>query len=258
MHPPLDVLIVAPHPDDETIGCAGVTLQAAARHERVGIVVITQGDAHVKLTAAAAGKPEDKLTPDDFVQAGMLRQRHTLRVAASLGVPEEDVIFLGYADSGLGKMYRSSNGHPFEQAFTLRRETYPGARPDYHSSAHGQPAPYTRTSLIDDLVEILRARRPRTIFVTHKSDHHPDHQAAFWFVRDALRDANSSGRLFAFLVHGAPLSHTPDLRIELSPAQFKAKRAALLMHQQGVSPVHDYLATEFAKSEEIFWQFSYP
>src|SRR5688572_25958590 len=34
----LDVLIVAPHPDDETIGCAGVTLQALARGERVGIV----------------------------------------------------------------------------------------------------------------------------------------------------------------------------------------------------------------------------
>jgi hypothetical protein len=37
--PPLNVLVVAPHPNDETIGCAGVTLQAVARRERVGIVV---------------------------------------------------------------------------------------------------------------------------------------------------------------------------------------------------------------------------
>jgi LmbE family N-acetylglucosaminyl deacetylase len=92
--PLLDVLVVAPHPDDETIGCAGVTLQAVARRERVGIVVLTQGDGHARLAAVVAKKPVEQLGPDDFVRAGILRQGHTLRAAASLGVAEKIRLFL--------------------------------------------------------------------------------------------------------------------------------------------------------------------
>ena len=253
--PPLNVLIVAPHPDDETIGCAGVMLDALSRHERVGIVVLTQGDAHVKLTAVVAKKPAAQLLPYDFVRAGILRQGHTLRAAASLGVPDTDIVFLGYPDGGVGKMYRDPTDTPYRQPLTAKQETYAGARRDYHSAEQGQPAPYTRAHLLADLAAIIRARRPRAVYVTHETDGHPDHQAAFWFVRDALRAADSPARLFAFVVHGAPLSRTPDLRLRLTTAQQEKKRAALLMHQAGVSPVHDYLASEFAKPEELFWEF---
>lgn len=255
---PFDVLIVAPHPDDETIGCAGVTLQAIARGERVGIVVVTQGDAHVRLTAVAAGKPEKELTPADFIQAGVLRQGHTLRAAAALGVPEDAVIFLGYPDSGLGPMYRARGLEPFRQAHTLKSETHAGVRPDYHTARHGRPAPYTRANVIADLAEIVRARRPRAVYVTHESDRHADHQAAFWFVRDALRAGEFSGRFLAFIVHGEPPGRAPDLRVQLTPAELATKRAALLLHQRGVSPVHDYLAPQFARSEEHFWQYPVP
>lgn len=252
--PPLDVLIVAPHPDDETIGCAGVMMDALSRRERVGIVVVTQGDAHVKLTAVVAKKPAEQLVPGDFVRAGTLRQGHTLRAAASLGVPETEVIFLGYPDGGIGKMYRDQTNTPYQQPLTAKHETYAGARRDYHSTLHGRPAPYTHSNLLADLEAILRARRPRAVYVTHETDHHPDHQAAFWFVRDALRAAHPSARLFAFVVHGEPLTRTPDLRLRLTAAQQETKRAALLMHQAGVSPVHDYLASQFAKPEELFWE----
>jgi LmbE family N-acetylglucosaminyl deacetylase len=252
---PLDVLIVAPHPDDETIGGAGVTLQAVARGERVGIVVLTQGDGHVRLTAVVAQKPADRLGPDDFVRAGVLRQGHTLRAAASVGVREANVIFLGYPDGGLGQMYRDAGGTPYRQPLTGKEATYAGARRDYHSTQHGQPAPYTSASVLADLEAIIRERRPRAIYVTHESDTHPDHAAAFWFVRDALQAAHSSARLFAFVVHGGPLRRPPDLRVALTPRQLEAKRQALLMHQAGVSPVHDTLAKEFATPVEIFWEF---
>lgn len=252
---PLDVLIVAPHPDDETIGCAGVTLQAIARGERVGIVVLTQGDAHVKLTAVVAQKPAEHLGPDDFIRAGVLRQGHTLRAAASLGVAEADVVFLGYPDGGLGKMYRDAGETPYRQPLTSKQATYAGARRDYHSARLGRPAPYTRASVLADLETLLRERQPRAVYVTHESDKHQDHTAAFWFVRDALQAAQPSARLFAFVVHGAPLQRPADLRVALTPRQIEAKRQALLMHQAGVSPVHDYLARQFANPEEVFWEF---
>ena len=91
--------------------------------------------------------------------------------------------------------------------------------------------------------------------MTHESDTHGDHAAAFRFVREAVQAAQPSARLFAFVVHGAPLPRPPDVRVALTPRQIEAKRQALLMHQAGVSPVHDYLAEKFTKPEEIFWEF---
>jgi hypothetical protein len=56
-------------------------------------------------------------------------------------------------------------------------------------------------------------------------------------------------------VHREPFARTPDLRLRLTAAQQETKRAALLMHQAGVSPVHDTLASQFAKPDELFWEF---
>jgi LmbE family N-acetylglucosaminyl deacetylase len=152
-------------------------------------------------------------------------------------------------------MYRESGDKPFQQPLTKKQATYAGARPDYHSVHQGKRAPYTRASVLADLEAIIRLRRPRSVYVTHENDGHPDHQAAFWIVRDALRAANSPARLFAFIVHGEPLPRTPDLRVALSTEEVRAKRAALRMHQEGVSPVHDYLESRFGNAEEIFWEF---
>jgi len=53
-----------------------------------------------------------------------LRQRHTLRGTARLGVPAENVIFLGYPDGGLDKIYRQEGTAPFRQRFTEKSTTY--------------------------------------------------------------------------------------------------------------------------------------
>ena len=63
---PLDMLVFAPHPDDEVIGCAGVMMQAIAAKKRVGVVVFTNGDGFPKGTSAITGKPQDVLTSKDF------------------------------------------------------------------------------------------------------------------------------------------------------------------------------------------------
>ena len=55
--------------------------------------------------------------------------------------------------------------------------------------------------------------------MTHESDTHADHAAAFRFVRDAVQAAQPSARLFAFMVHGAPPLRPPDVRVALTPGQ---------------------------------------
>src|SRR5690349_7823006 len=83
---PVDILVIAPHSDDEAIGCTGVMLRAIAQGERVGVVVVTAGDGGPKIAAAMAKKPVDALVPQDFVDTAALRQRHTLEAMPTLGV----------------------------------------------------------------------------------------------------------------------------------------------------------------------------
>src|SRR3954464_14783820 len=76
--PAVDILIFAPHSDDEALGCAGVMLQALEKKQRVAVVVITAGDAHVGAAAAVAGSKQEKLGPEDFLKLASLRQQHSL------------------------------------------------------------------------------------------------------------------------------------------------------------------------------------
>ena len=251
---PLDVLVIAPHPDDEVIGCAGVMLQALEQKRRVGVVVITSGDGYPALAAVVARKEIGQLVPIDFLQAGALRQRHSAGAMARIGVPQDELIFLGYPDSGLEKIYSMAGSTAFQQPFTQKNATYGVTVPDYHSTVHGRPAPYLKASVVGDLAEIIRDRQPKEIYVTHEADTHGDHRAAFWLVRDAIRAANYQGDFFTYVVHGAPPPQPANRRVTLTRTQVDTKRAALQDHQAGTSPIHDMLAAEYTKPEELFWK----
>lgn len=250
-----DVLVVAPHPDDEAIGCAGVIMRALAEKKRVAVVVLTNGDGHVELTAAVAKKDKEQLTPEDFMKAGALRQGHSVKAMKRLGVPRDDLFFLGYPDGGLEKMWLLDGSSVFRQKLTHKDETYGLVERDYHSLTHGSPAPYLKASAVADLAAIIRARKPDEIYVSHESDKHKDHSTAFGLAREAARMAEFQGHLFAFVVHGVPLSRDADLRLELTPQEYETKKAALIDHTKGTSPVHDGLVQEYLKPQEQFWQF---
>lgn len=253
-----DVLVIAPHPDDEVIGCAGVIKCALEAKKRVTVVILTNGDGHVALTAAVAKKERGQLTPEDFMKAGALRQSHSVNAMRRLGVPREDLIFLGYPDGGLEKMWRMDGGKAFRQMLTQKRETYGVTERDYHALTHGNPAPYMKTSVLADLAGIIRSRKPREVYVTHESDTHGDHRAAFWYAREALQMTKFEGCLLSFVVHGSPLPREPDLRLKLTPPAYEMKMAALIDHTKGTSPVHDRLVDEYLKPEEHFWQIPIP
>jgi LmbE family N-acetylglucosaminyl deacetylase len=65
------IVVFAPHPDDEVIGCAGIMMQALARGARV---VITSGDGFDAAAAASPHAPVDHLGPDDFFALSRSRQ----------------------------------------------------------------------------------------------------------------------------------------------------------------------------------------
>ncbi len=58
------IVVFAPHPDDEVIGCAGIIMQALARGAHVKVVDITSGDGFDAAAAGVTHKKMDEVGPD--------------------------------------------------------------------------------------------------------------------------------------------------------------------------------------------------
>jgi len=125
------ILVIAPHPDDELITSAGVILNAVKRGEAVRVVYLTNGDYY-------------------SLSDGLLRQGESVTGQAHLGMIENNLIFLGYPDGYLqtiydsytnpGDIYTSPNG----QSVTYGNRGLGGA--DYHYYRFGSHANYNRVN----------------------------------------------------------------------------------------------------------------
>jgi LmbE family N-acetylglucosaminyl deacetylase len=276
------IVVFAPHPDDEVIGCAGIIMQALARGARVKVVDITSGDGFDAAAAGLTDKKIDQLGPNDFFALSRLRQTQSRNALEVLGGKADDLILLGYSDGDLGNLYGSKNDKVIRQQFTKKNETYALIQKDYHTSMHGRPAPYQRSSLLDDLIELLRTLQPTEVYVTDETDGHVDHRAAFWFVRDAAQQVGYKGAFYTYLVHGLPawpfpagvtpnrqfesrkvdgevaprgLPWPPPKRVALTPEQAERKLRSIQAHDIYVvgMPDHQKEMESFVKSEEVFW-----
>lgn len=283
----VDLLVFAPHPDDETLGCAGILHQTLKRGARVKVVLFTHGDGFPALASLVARKPVAGLAERDFIDLARFRQLQTRKAIEALGGTADDLVFLGYPDSGLEQVYRTRGPEPFRQRFTGKSETYGALHPDYHGAAHGRPAPYTHASVLADVSELIERLRPRRICVTHEADRHADHRAAFLFVRDAAEKTGFRGELDAYLIHGGPewpwparpspelpfeahevrgaripqgVLWPPSRRVPLRATEAEAKQAAIRAHASHLDGATEaalrdektYLES-FVKSEEVFW-----
>ena len=159
-------------------------------------------------------------------------------------------MFLGFPDSGLATIYRSEDDQVYRQQFTGKDETFGITAKDYHSTTHGKPAQYTRRTFLGTLEGIIKTTGPKEIYVTNELDTHSDHKAAFWFVRDAARQAGFNGKLLTYIVHGKKIPQLPLRRVHLTAVQVQQKKAAIRPHQ--IPIVHDHLDSH-AKEEERFW-----
>ncbi|QDT38200.1 PIG-L deacetylase family protein [Stratiformator vulcanicus] len=251
----LDILVIAPHPDDEVIGCGGVIIKADEAGRRVGIVVVTSGDGYPNWTAKIFEKDRENLKPADFKKVGTMRRQAAVDAATNLGVLKEDVMLLGYPDSKLAEVYQAADAEPVRQPYTEQSETYGKVIPDYHSATHGTPAPYVKSSVIGDLAEIIKTRKPREIYVTNTADTHKDHSTTGQFSMDAAKAANYGGPIYTYIVHGEVEPNLPQHRVALSPKQVARKRAAIIRYDSQLPNVTDHLDIYAARAteEEVFW-----
>jgi len=107
------ILILAPHPDDESIACAGVIQKALGAGAQVRIVYLTNGD-HNEL-AFIIYERRITLRQGEFVYLGKVRQKESLKAMKFLGLSEKDLVFLGYPDYGTFEIFCKywQTGKPF-------------------------------------------------------------------------------------------------------------------------------------------------
>lgn len=82
------LVVLAPHPDDESLGCGGLIAQAVSRGRDVRLIILTDGSGSHPLTETFTSQ-----------MLCALREEETLRAAAALGLPAEKVTFLRLQDA---------------------------------------------------------------------------------------------------------------------------------------------------------------
>jgi LmbE family N-acetylglucosaminyl deacetylase len=82
-------LLLAPHPDDESLGCGGLIAEACSRNNPPVVVVLTDG---------TMSHPSSLSHPRQRLKA--LREAETRTAVEILGLPADRLFFLGFPDGG--------------------------------------------------------------------------------------------------------------------------------------------------------------
>ena len=262
------VLILAPHPDDETIGTGGVIQRALKAGAHVKVVCYTNGDNNE--LAFIVYEKRLVFKKKAFLNLGETRAKETINAMASLGLNEKDIIFLGYPDFGtmeiLTKYWQDTS--PYRSIFPRQNKVpYPGAL------SFG--APYMGESILNDLKTVILDFRPTKIFVSHPADTNRDHRSLYLFLKVALWDLEGKIKppeIFPYIIHvigwPKPRGYHPDLelvppsklkgvswqRFSLTDEEIKKKYDAILNYKSQIVFDRPYLFT-FARKNELFGDY---
>jgi LmbE family N-acetylglucosaminyl deacetylase len=193
------LLVLAPHPDDETLGAAGLAQRVLAQAGTVRTLIFSAGDGFVEAVQQRTGRRRPN--PEAFLSYGQLRIREALSVGQVLGAGRIRLNVLGFPDGGLLPLLFAhwDNTHP-ERSSTTRRHTAP------YREALDRYLVYSGSNLHFEMLRVLRDFRPTLVAFTDPLDEHPDHRAVGLFALLATGDfmRGRSGpwpRLFSYLVH---------------------------------------------------------
>lgn len=199
------LLVVAPHPDDEVLGAAGLVQRVLARHGTVDVLLVTAGDGYPDAVRGALAGAAPSAA--DFVAYGTRRIAETRAALATLGGDRLRSTVLGFPDGALADL----RGAHWSQDAPLRSPTTQASAPPYGGEVADAATPYAGESLVAAIARVVRAVRPTTIALPDPLDVHPDHASTGLFVLEAAAAAAgerspdgapvAAPRLVAYLVH---------------------------------------------------------
>jgi LmbE family N-acetylglucosaminyl deacetylase len=263
--PPIDaatsLLVIAPHPDDETLCCAGVIERVVRAGGRASVVWVTSGDGS-ELDLLFIGRSLWR-KPAKMREIAERRMREARAATGVLGLHAAEQLFLGYPDGGVRALLSGNYASPYTSPFT-------GASAVPYAEALFPGHAYTGATLERDLDQVLERVRPTLVLAPSPRDTHPDHSAA---GRLTLRLMARRGQLTAvrcWIVHGGqgwpsprqlspglPLPPSPLLAgvplasFELTPAEEDRKLEALRAYRTQLETLSPLLLA-FVRTTELF------
>ncbi|MBI3610147.1 MAG: PIG-L family deacetylase [Nitrospirae bacterium] len=192
------VMILAPHPDDETLAAGGLLQQATAEGAEVRVIFATDGDNNPWPQRVIERRW--RIGAEDRARWGARRRDEAVSALTALGIPAASAIFLHYPDQGLTSLLLSGDEKP-----------------------------------VIALTEAIAAWRPTLLVMPSELDLHPDHSALALMVRFALARLDPDQRRFTtirYLIHGPhPPPANRDWRaFPLSVSEQTRKREAILRY----------------------------
>jgi LmbE family N-acetylglucosaminyl deacetylase len=162
------VLIVAPHPDDETIGSAGVIRYCLENNIPVYVVVVTNGGSG---------------------SLGRTRYNESLNATSILGLPSRNITFFEYTQ-GVDSLFNEN----WDKTIDINGN---------HTSnfAYQNNAPYNGVSLEQNFETVITNFKPTIIIYPNPEDSNPDHWGTSSFIEYATNKLNYNGQMYTYLVH---------------------------------------------------------
>jgi LmbE family N-acetylglucosaminyl deacetylase len=148
------VLILSPHQDDEILGCGGLIATLREQKKPVSVVFLTDG------RSSHAGHPT--LRPDKLA---ILRSEEARRALAVLGVPPENIHFLGAPDGELPRL-----------------------------------TPEQKAKLVSAITALVHSLKPQIVLLPSQLDGSSEHVAGYEYALEALRHCDHPPRVWEFPV----------------------------------------------------------
>lgn len=187
------LLVLAPHPDDESLGSGGLIHAAREAGARVSVVFGTDGDNNPWPQRWA--EKRWRIGPDERTRWAARRRGEALRALALLGVDPEAATFFGWPDGGITDALIAG--------------------------AAG--------TLVERLAQHLKVFAPTVVTGPSLVDTHPDHSALRLLLAAALRRSGiPAPAVFEYRIHGG--AQAGGESFALSSARLQVKRDAVLCH----------------------------
>jgi len=186
------VLIVAPHPDDESLAASGLIQRVTAEGGSVRVLFVTGGENNPWPQRFLHRRWS--IGDEDRKRWGALRQAEARRSLAMLGVAATAADCLGFPDHGLIRLARSNDPRPGQ---ALARAV----------------AEYAPTLVVSPSV----------------FDLHEDHRAVSWYLHTILR--HSGVTIVTYVIHGSGVTSRLERALHLTTQERRRKEAAIRCHQ---------------------------
>lgn len=239
------ILVVAPHPDDETLGCGGA------------IALLRQLDLDVKVLVVSDGTqshPNSLAYPP--VALKQLRQRESLTALNILGVAPEAVTFLNLPDGAVPTMELVGD-EIAETEEANGAETLSSAKQTIKSKLSSKIDGEINTKrqkyrdVIAFIGQYLNDLTPSTIFLPWRKDPHPDHRASWQLFTTACKQLTYCPRLIEYPIWDWDKEQRQDFPVSINAWRLDISKV-LELKRQAIAQYHSQISDLIKDDPEGF------